>query len=140
VQLKYKIAGGDFANAGNVASSLKKVLRQLNISPQIIKKIVISVYEGEVNIVAHAYSGDVTIDIEKDKLRILLKDSGPGIADIDKAMEAGFSTASLQVREMGFGAGMGLPNMKKNSDILNINSVPGKGTELELITYFSKNA
>jgi serine/threonine-protein kinase RsbT len=73
VQLKYKIAGGDFANAGNVASSLKKVLRQLNISPQIIKKIVISVYEGEVNIVAHAYSGDVTIDIEKDKLRILLK-------------------------------------------------------------------
>jgi serine/threonine-protein kinase RsbT len=140
VQLKYKIAGGDFANAGNVASSLKKVLRQLNISPQIIKKIVISVYEGEVNIVAHAYSGDVTIDIEKDKLRILLKDSGPGIADIDKAMEAGFSTASLQVREMGFGAGMGLPNMKKNSDILNINSVPGKGTESELITYFSKNA
>lgn len=139
MQLKYKIAGGDFANAGNAASSLKKVLRQLNLSPEIIKKIVISVYEGEVNIVAHAYAGEITIDIDKEKLRILLKDSGPGIPDIDKAMEAGFSTASPQVREMGFGAGMGLPNIKKNSDILNIRSVPGEGTELELITYFSGN-
>lgn len=139
MQLQYKIAGGDFTNAGNVASSLKKVLRQLNISPDIIKKIVISVYEGEVNIVAHAYDGEVIIDIDKEKIRILLKDSGPGIPDIDKAMEAGFSTASQHVREMGFGAGMGLPNMKKNSDFLNISSVAGEGTELELITYFSKN-
>ncbi len=135
MQFRQKIAGGDFVNAGNVASSLKKILRQLNIDHAISKRIVIALYEGEVNVVAHAWSGIVEIGIDSSRIRILITDKGPGIPDIDKAMEEGFSTATQQVREMGFGAGMGLSNMKKNSDYMKITSEPGVGTEVELITY-----
>jgi len=135
MQFRQKIAGGDFVNAGNVASSLKKILRQLNIDHAISKRIVIALYEGEVNVVAHAWSGIVEIEIDSSRIRILITDKGPGIPDIDRAMEEGFSTASQQVREMGFGAGMGLSNMKKNSDYMKITSEPGVGTEVELITY-----
>jgi len=137
MQYRYKIAGGDFSNAGSVASSVKKILRQLNISHSVSKRIVIALYEGEVNIVAHAYSGIADVEIASEKIRIVLTDKGPGIPDIPKAMEEGFSTASPQVREMGFGAGMGLSNMKKNSDTMNITSETGKGTVVELINYFS---
>ncbi len=136
MQYRYKIAGGDFSNAGSVASSVKKILRQLNIGHPVSKRIVIALYEGEVNIVAHAYSGIADVEIDSEKIRILLTDKGPGIPDIPKAMEEGFSTASPQVREMGFGAGMGLSNMRKNSDIMNITSENGKGTVVELINYF----
>jgi len=139
MQYKYKIAGGDFANAGTVASSVKKTLRQLNIDHSISKRVVIALYEGEVNVVAHAYSGIIDVEIENGRIRILISDSGPGIPDIPKAMEEGYSTASPQVREMGFGAGMGLSNMKKNSDIMNITSTPGEGTAVELITYLEPN-
>ncbi len=135
MQFRQKIAGGDFVNAGNAASSLKKILRQLNIDHAISKRIVIALYEGEVNVVAHAWSGVVEIEIDSSRIRILITDKGPGIPDIDRAMEEGFSTASQQVREMGFGAGMGLSNMKKNSDFMKITSEPGVGTEVELITY-----
>lgn len=135
MQFRQKIAGGDFVNAGNIASSLKKILRQLNIDHAISKRIVIALYEGEVNVVAHAWSGIVEIGIDSSRIRILITDKGPGIPDIDKAMEEGFSTATQQVREMGFGAGMGLSNMKKNSDYMKITSEPGVGTEVELITY-----
>ena len=140
MQVRHKIDGGDFANAGNVASSVKKILRQLNIAHPISKRIVIALYEGEVNVVAHAYSGIVEIEIDNEKIKILITDNGPGIPDIPKAMEEGFSTASQQVREMGFGAGMGLSNMKKNSDIMNITSVPGSGTVVELVNYFKPDA
>lgn len=136
MQFRHKIAGGDFSNAGNVASSVKKILRQLNIDHSVSKRIVISLYEGEVNVVAHAYSGVVEIEIDNEKIRILITDKGPGIPDIPKAMEEGFSTATQQVREMGFGAGMGLSNMKKNSDIMKITSEPGSGTVVELVNYF----
>ncbi len=139
MQYKYKIAGGDFANAGTVASSVKKTLRQLNIDHSISKRVVIALYEGEVNVVAHAYSGIIDVEIENGRIRILISDRGPGIPDIPKAMEEGYSTASPQVREMGFGAGMGLSNMKKNSDIMNITSTPGEGTAVELITYLEPN-
>ncbi|HPA87636.1 MAG TPA: anti-sigma regulatory factor [Bacteroidales bacterium] len=139
MQYKYKIAGGDFANAGTVASSVKKTLRQLNIDHSISKRVVIALYEGEVNVVAHAYSGVIDVEIENGRIRILISDRGPGIPDIPKAMEEGYSTASPQVREMGFGAGMGLSNMKKNSDIMNITSTPGEGTAVELITYLEPN-
>jgi anti-sigma regulatory factor (Ser/Thr protein kinase) len=132
MQFRHKIAGGDFANAGKVASSVKKVLRQLNIDPQVSKKIVIALYEGEVNVVAHAYSGVVEVGIDKSEITIRIIDKGPGIEDIEKAMEEGFSTATPQVREMGFGAGMGLSNMKKNSDSMIISSIPGEGTVVEL--------
>ncbi len=135
MQFRQKIAGGDFVNAGNVASSVKKILRQLNIDHSISKRIVIALYEGEVNVVAHAWSGVVEVEIDNQKIRILISDNGPGIPDIQKAMEEGYSTASQQVREMGFGAGMGLSNMKKNSDKMKITSEPGIGTEVELITY-----
>jgi serine/threonine-protein kinase RsbT len=135
MQLRHKIAGGDFANAGKVASSVKKILRQLNIDHTLSKRVVISLYEAEVNVVAHAYSGIVEVEIDESRIRITVTDKGPGIADIDKAMEEGYSTATPQVREMGFGAGMGLSNMKKNSDSMTITSTPGGGTVVELVSY-----
>ncbi len=138
--LRHKIAGGDFANAGKVASSVKKILRQLNIDHTISKRVVIALYEGEVNVVAHAYSGIVEVEIDESRIRITITDKGPGIYDIEKAMEEGYSTATPQVREMGFGAGMGLSNMKKNSDSMKITSLPGDGTVVELINYTRLNA
>ncbi len=139
MQYKYKIAGGDFTNAGNAASSVKKVLKQLNVDPKIVKRIVVALYEGEVNIVAHAFSGTITVVIDSEKINMILEDAGPGIEDVEKAMEEGFSTASPQVREMGFGAGMGLSNIKRNTDKFRIESVPGKGTTLELTNYLNNN-
>jgi serine/threonine-protein kinase RsbT len=135
MQFRHKIAGGDFSKAGNVASSVKKVLRQLNIDHAVSKRIVIALYEGEVNVVAHAYSGIIEIEIDEEKVKITITDKGPGIADINKAMEEGFSTATPHVREMGFGAGMGLSNMKKNSDSMKISSIVDEGTVVELINY-----
>lgn len=113
-------------------------MKQLAVEPGIIKKIVVALYEAEVNIVAHAYSGRIDVAIETDKVYVKLQDSGPGIADINLAMQEGFSTATEKVRQMGFGAGMGLPNIKKNSDILNINSVVGKGTCVEITTFLNR--
>jgi serine/threonine-protein kinase RsbT len=138
--LEYTISGGDFANAGNIASALKKILRQLGTDHSITKRIVIALYEAEVNVVAHAWSGTVTIAIDSEKVFIAVDDNGPGINDVEKAMEEGFSTASHHVREMGFGAGMGLANMKRNSDEMKISSTPGKGTRVELTTCFVSGA
>ncbi|MBK8883098.1 MAG: anti-sigma regulatory factor [Bacteroidales bacterium] len=140
MQFRHKIAGGDFANAGKVASSVKKILRQLNIDHTISKRVVIALYEGEVNVVAHAYSGIVEVEIDESRIRITLTEKGPGIEDIEKAMEEGYSTATPQVREMGFGAGMGLSNMKRNSDSMKITSTPGEGTVVELINNIRANA
>jgi len=140
MQFRHKIAGGDFAKAGNAASSVKKVLSQLNINHTIAKRIVIALYEGEVNVVAHAWSGIVDVEIDEKLVRIVITDKGPGIEDIEQAMKEGYSTASPQVREMGFGAGLGLSNMRKNSDYMNITSVPGEGTVVELINYFRPDA
>jgi len=140
MQFRHKISGGDFARAGNIASEVKKILRQLNIDHSVSKRIVIALYEGEVNVVAHAYSGVIDVDIDEIKIETTITDKGPGIADIEKAMEEGYSTATPQVREMGFGAGMGLANMKKNSDSMRISSVPGEGTTVHLVTYIKPNA
>ncbi len=140
MQIRHKIAGGDFTRAGNVASAVKKLLQQINIDHKQSKRIVIALYEGEVNVVAHAYSGIVDINIDSEKIIITIADKGPGIADIEQAMEEGYSTATPQVREMGFGAGMGLSNMKRNSDFMNITSVPGEGTTVELINYIKPDA
>lgn len=139
MHLTHKISGGDFTKAGTVASSVKKALRQLNIDQDIAKRVVIAVYECEVNVVAHAWSGTADIEIDDEKVVVRISDSGPGIEDIGKAMEEGFSTASEHVREMGFGAGMGLSNIKKNSDNMQITSTPGKGTTVELITFIRQN-
>lgn len=113
------------------------MLKQLNIDIKIIKRLVVAMYEAEVNIVAHAWYGEARVDVNAERIKVVFSDHGPGITDIDKAMEAGYSTASEQVREMGFGAGMGLPNIKSNADVLNIRSEPGSGTEVEIICYLN---
>ena len=130
---EYEIVGGDFSNAGQASSSVKKVLKQLNVDPKIIKRVVVSLYEAEVNVVAHAFSGKIFIEIDTEKIVMKLEDKGPGIPDISKAMQMGYSTASSEVREMGFGAGMGLPNIKNNADNFSISSEVGKGTLVEII-------
>lgn len=132
----YNIEGGDFSTAGTISSNVKKFLKQLNVDGLIIKRTVVALYEAEVNVVAHAYRGRVEVDYFEDKIHIKVIDEGPGISDISKAMQAGFSTASHEVREMGFGAGMGLPNMKSNTDELIVNSEVGIGTTVEMVNYF----
>ena len=122
--------GGDFTAAGNASSQIKKMLKQLNDDPRVVKRVVIALYEAEVNIVAHAYRGVITAEILPSGVRLKLADEGPGIPDIEQAMTPGFSTASAQVREMGFGAGMGLPNISENADEFRIESEVGKGTTL----------
>lgn len=136
MELKFSIEGGDFTQAGQASSHVKKVLKQLGVDAKCIKSIVIALYEAEVNVVAHAYKGVIKIQIDKDKIRTTIEDEGPGIPDIEKAMQEGFSTASKKVREMGFGAGMGLPNIKKNTNELNIESIVGKSTTVTMVNYF----
>jgi len=138
MQFEYNIEAGNFTKAGDASSSVKKILKQLNVDPQIIKRIVVSLYEGEVNIVAHANGGKIICDIDTSRVHIQLIDVGPGIPDIEKAMQAGFSTASAKVREMGFGAGMGLQNIKNNADELIIKSEVGVGTHLTIIVNLDK--
>ncbi|MCX6268253.1 MAG: ATP-binding protein [Bacteroidetes bacterium] len=136
MHFEYQVEGGNFSAAGFPSSQVKKTLKQLNVDGNVIRRTVVALYEAEVNIVAHAYNGIISVDIDTEKITILLKDEGPGIADIKKAMEIGYSTATPEVREMGFGAGMGLSNMKTNADHLNITSEVGKGTIVEIINYF----
>ena len=130
MDLHYDIKGGDFVNAGHASSSLKKVLKQLNVDSGRIKRLVIALYEAEVNVVAHAYRGTIGVQLYPGEVEITVEDEGPGIEDIEQAMQEGYSTASPEVREMGFGAGMGLPNIKRNCDTFHIESTPGKGTTL----------
>ena len=137
MNFKFLVEGGDFTNAGTASSHVKKMMKQLGVDSGIIKRTVVALYEAEVNIVAHAFKGEITVDIEEDKIYIKLADEGPGIPDIPQAMQKGFSTASPKVREMGFGAGMGLPNMKANTDILNVTSEVGKGTTVEITNLFN---
>ena len=139
MQFRFELEGGNFSKAGYASSQIKKVLKQLSVDPRIIKRVVVALYEAEVNGEAHAWRGTVLADIEVDRISLLLQDEGPGIPDIGQAMQEGFSTASAAVREMGFGAGMGLPNMKKNVDELTIESKVGEGTVVRMLTYFSAN-
>lgn len=134
---EYTVIEGDFVNAGKASSSVKKTLKQLNVNPQIVKRVVVALYEAEVNAIAHAYGGTVSVDIDPDKIRMVVADKGPGIPDIAWAMEEGHSTARPEVRDMGFGAGMGLPNMQKNVDKLNVTSEVGVGTTVEMEVNFS---
>lgn len=136
MEYEFEIMGGDFNRGGMASSKIKKVLKQINIDPKSIKKIIIALYEAEMNIVAHASRGILKVLIKPDSLFAEFEDEGPGIENIEKAMVPGFSTASKKVREMGFGAGMGLPNIKKNTDEFFIESVPGKGTRLTFTNYY----
>jgi serine/threonine-protein kinase RsbT len=137
VEMVYHIDGGDFANAGNASSQIKKMLKQLNVQAKNIKRVVVAVYEAEVNVAAHAYHGTVTAIIGENDIKIIVADRGPGIEDIAKAMQPGFSTASKEVREMGFGAGMGLANIEKNTDELQIESKVGESTTLTFRCYYA---
>ena len=136
MQFEYEIEGGDFSSAGKASSDIKKILKQLNIDPQFVRKIAVPLYEAEVNVVAHAYKGVIRVDQDAQRIKILLEDEGPGIENIERAMQEGFSTASEEVRQMGFGAGMGLPNIKRNTDEMYLTSLPGKGTTLEMTVKF----
>jgi anti-sigma regulatory factor (Ser/Thr protein kinase) len=133
MHFEYKVLGGDFTRAGYASSEVKKILKQLNVDFRIIKRVVVALYEAEVNIVAHAFEGTIFVDIEPDRILLKLVDRGPGIPDIALAMKEGYSTASAEVRQMGFGAGMGLSNIKKNADSLTIESVVGEGTTLSMM-------
>lgn len=136
MELNFEIVEGDFSLAGRASSKIKKMLKQLDVNAKSIKRIVVAVYEAEVNVVAHSFGGDLKATINENSIEVELVDRGPGIENIEKAMEAGYSTASKKVRDMGFGAGMGLPNIKKNTDELKIESEVGKGTLLYFKNYF----
>jgi anti-sigma regulatory factor (Ser/Thr protein kinase) len=128
----FNISGGDFVNAGEVASKVKKILQDLGVSNKVIRRATIAIYEAEMNVVWYARQGTLTLSVTPELLHIKVTDEGNGIEDIELAMREGYSTASEEIREKGFGAGMGLPNIKKNSDEFYIASVVGQGTVLDI--------
>ena len=130
VRFHFDVAGGNFASAGEASATVKKLLRQLGIDSSVIRRISIAMYEGEINMVIHASGGTAEVVIDEEKLVITLQDVGPGIPNLSQAMQEGWSTASPEVRGMGFGAGMGLPNMDRNADRMEVTSVPGQGTRV----------
>ena len=131
---KFDVDGSDFTSAGYASVQMKKNLRQLGIPSDVIRRVSIVMYEGEINMVIHAGGGVAEVRVNEDFIEIILTDRGPGIKDIEQAMQEGFSTAPDQIRSLGFGAGMGLPNMKRNADDFAIESEVGKGTDI-LMTF-----
>lgn len=129
----FDVDGEDFTSAGQASVQVKKNLRRLGIPPEIIRQVSIAMYEGEINMVIHAGGGAADVVVSADKIEIILADKGPGIADIDLAMQEGYSTATDSVRSLGFGAGMGLPNMKRYTDEMTIDSVVGEGTTIKMV-------
>lgn len=128
----FDVDGEDFTCAGQASVQVKKNLRRLGLPPEIIRRVSIAMYEGEINMVIHAGGGTVDVNVSEDYIEIILSDTGPGIADIEQAMQEGFSTATDHIRSLGFGAGMGLPNMKRYTDYMAIDSVVGKGTDITM--------
>lgn len=128
IQLTYHISAEDFTRAGEASSDVKGKLKKMGVSPDIVRKVAIAMYEGEINMVIHANGGIIEVTISPEEILMVLTDQGPGIADIEQAMQEGFSTAPDKVRSLGFGAGMGLPNMKKCSDEMEIKTELGVGT------------
>ena len=131
-RLHFDIDGGSFASAGNASVEVKKTLRQLGVSNAVIRRCSIAMYEGEINMVIHADGGTADIEVYPDRIVMVLEDHGPGIPDVELAMKEGYSTATEQIHNMCFGAGMGLPNMKRYSDVFRVDSVVGQGTTIEL--------
>jgi len=132
LEQEFSIQGGDFVNAGESSCKIRNTLREIGIDSDIIRRIAIAAYEAEMNVVMYAERGVMRINVYRDKILLTVDDKGPGIQDIDLAMQPGYSTATEEMREMGFGAGMGLPNMKKNADTFKITSQLGEGTRLEI--------
>jgi serine/threonine-protein kinase RsbT len=130
---EYSIKGWDFTKAGDASCEIKNTLKQIGVSQEVIRRVAIASYEAEMNVVMYARRGKMRCEIDTTIIKITIEDEGPGIEDIDLAMQEGFSTATAEMREMGFGAGMGLPNMTRNSDVFEISSVMGRGTKLKMI-------
>jgi serine/threonine-protein kinase RsbT len=128
----FSIVGKEFFDAGKVSTEIKTMLKELGLEPGIIRRIAIAMYEAEMNVVMYASEATVTLEITPKAITIVVDDRGPGIPDVELAMQEGYSTATPEMRELGFGAGMGLPNIKKNADHFRIESVVGKGTRLEI--------
>lgn len=130
---EYEVVKDDFGRAGMASSDIKKKLRQVGINADVIRRVAIATYEAEINIVIHSFGGNIVMLIKSDRIEIFFEDTGPGIESIEMAMKEGFSTASNKVREMGFGAGMGLPNIKKCSDEFYLQSEVGAYTQLKIV-------
>ena len=137
---QYYVVGQDFNRAGESASALRKTLKRLGTHPEIVRRVAIAMYEAEMNVVIYARGGEITVKVDPNQIRIEVEDSGPGIPDIEKAMQPGYSTAPEWVRELGFGAGIGLNNIKKCADEMNITSTVGKGTRLEIYVATKKES
>ena len=133
MKFHFDVDGSDFTLAGENSGILKRRLKQLGLPPEFIRRVAIAMYEAEINMVIHAEGGTSDAELTPQKIHIVFADKGPGISNVEKAMQEGYSTASNEVRELGFGAGMGLPNIKKNSDSMDISTVIGEGTTIDLI-------
>jgi anti-sigma regulatory factor (Ser/Thr protein kinase) len=133
ITFHYTISPDDFTRAGEASSDVKSKLKKMGVTPEAVRKVAIAMYEGEINMVIHAKGGVITVHITTERIEMVLEDVGPGIPDIDLAMQAGYSTAPDAVRSLGFGAGMGLPNMKKYSDEMEIHTVIGEGTTIRMV-------
>lgn len=129
---RYMIDGDDFTRAGEASSSVKNKLKMLGLSTDVIRRVAIAMYEGEINMVIHADGGMITVTVSDAEITMVLADSGPGIPDVEQAMQEGYSTAREEVRSLGFGAGMGLPNMKRYTDEMRIDTVVGQGTTITM--------
>ena len=129
---RFTVAGRDFGRAGSVSTTIKSMLKQIGFPPDVIRRVAIATYEAEMNVVVYAERATVTCEVTPAGITVTLKDQGSGIADIEQAMQEGFSTATDEIREMGFGAGMGLPNMKRNADDLQVTSEVGVGTTVRI--------
>ncbi len=132
LSFRFSVDGENFTSAGQASVQVKKNLRQLGLDPEIIRRVSIAMYEGEINMVIHAGGGVAEVKVAEQFVEIILEDHGPGIADIEQAMQAGFSTAPDKIRSLGFGAGMGLPNMKRYTDYMDIESKVGEGTRVTM--------
>jgi serine/threonine-protein kinase RsbT len=128
----YRVFGRDYPNAGRVSTSIKETLKRLGVGPAVVRRVAIVSYEAEMNLVMYATSGRISLVVSQEEVNIHVDDDGPGIPDLVLAMQEGYSTATPEMREMGFGAGMGLPNIKKNADAFDITSKVGRGTQLHI--------
>ena len=125
---EYEVPGDDFARAGEASGHIKSMLKELGFAPAMIRRVAITTYEAEINMVIHADGGEAEVEVDMDRIVLRMTDTGPGIPDVEQAMQEGYSTAGQTARELGFGAGMGLPNMKRYSDEMTIDTEVGKGT------------
>ena len=133
LHFEYHVSGGDLTGAGEASSAMKQALRKMGFDSDTVRRVAVCMYEGEINMVIHADGGTANVDVGEDEITIVLADHGPGIPDVEQAMQAGFTTAGDAARDLGFGAGMGLPNMKKYSDEMTVESTVGVGTTVTMV-------